>query len=330
MNTVLEYALIASLFVVFASLASLAALFYTKYFSEESRKLRRRLKEIKASRETGGASSSVLRSESAADELLSQLLGRFVDSAFVSRLLSSAAVSIKPTEFVGITAVLGITGFLLALFVIKSNNSLSWIFAVALPCLLAAVPTLVLQRKAAARRKKFDEQFPEALGMMARTLQAGGSLASALGLAASELPDPCGVEFKKTADEINFGIGFNQAVANMADRIQSQDLNFFITALTIQRDTGGNLAELLNGLAYTIRERQKLAQKVRIISAEGRLSGNVLIALPFAMAAALTAINPEYMNFLWSSETGQSMVYTCLVMMAIGALAIRRIVTLKI
>lgn len=330
MNSILEYVFIGALFVVFASLASLAAIFYSKYFSEESRKLRKKLKDIKASREMTAAGAEGAKTDSPLDDLFSDTIGKLIDAKWVERVISSAGVKITPTEFIGISAVLAVAGILLAFMFVKSNNPLGWLIGISLPFVLATIPFVFLQRKIAVRRRKFDEQFPEALGMMARALQAGGSLTSALGLAASELSDPCSTEFKQTTDEINFGVGFNQAIANMADRIQSQDLNFFITALTIQRDTGGNLSELLNGLAYTIRERQKLTQKVQIISAEGRLSGNVLIALPFAMAATLTAINPDYMNFLWSTEAGQRLVYICIVMMAIGAFTIRRVVNLKI
>lgn len=329
MNISLEYIFIALIFFVAAAVASLAVIFYNKNLGQQARQLRGRLKEVKATRQASERRDGGFAPDSPLKDFYDQYLAQYVETKFIKNLIESAAAHIKPIELAGICVALGLVGMIAALFLFDATNSLSWIVSLVLPFASAVIPLVVLQRKAASRRIKFDEQFPEALGMMARTLEAGGSLTTSLGVVATELPEPSGTEFRKTADEINFGIGFNQAVANMAQRIKSQDLNFFITAITIQRETGGNLAELLYGLAKLIYERQKLARKILIISAEGRFSGNILLALPFVMAGAITALNPDYMGFFWTSEEGQHLVYVCLVMMAIGAIAIRRIVAMK-
>lgn len=326
MNTALEYVFAIALFVVFTSLAALVIIFYGEYLSKKARQLRARLKTIEVMRK-GGDSASM--APASAEDSPARFLAQYIESKPIKQLIDGAAVAMKPAEFVGLTAIFGVVGLLIAMLIVDARNSLSLMLSLALPFALGSIPLLILRAMAGSRRKKFDKQFPEALGMMSRALQAGGSLTSAMNMVANEITDPCGAEFKKTMDEINFGIGFGQAATNMADRIDSPDVNFFVTALTIQRDTGGNLSELLNGLAHTIRERQKLAQKVKIISAEGRLSGNILIALPLVMAVALTMLNPEYMDILWSTDEGRRLVYVCLAMMATGAVVIRRIVIPK-
>lgn len=328
MEKVLEYAFIISLFVVFASVASLGAIFYNKYFSPEARMLRDRLKQIEALRKADGLPIDQSKAKDAKSELLQDFLDKIAESEYINGLIIGSAVKIRPIEVLGISGSLAAIGVVLALLTPK--NALGNILSVLLPIIFAAAPFLYLSFKTNKRRKKFDEKFPEALGLMARALQAGSGLTTAIGMVANELPDPCGTEFKKAFDEINFGITFDDAISNMANRVKSQDLNFFVTALLIQRETGGNLAELLNGLAHTIRERQKLKRKVQIISAEGRLSGNVLIALPIVMAGLLTVINPDYINLLWSTEPGQTAVYTGVTLMMIGAALIQRIVTIKV
>lgn len=290
--------------------------------------LRGRLKQIENMRKAGGLHADNQLDKPNRFGSVSEWVDRLAQSEYVTNLIVRSAAKIRPIELLGISA--GLVGLGLLLAFLTPKNVLGVILSLLLPFILGASPFMVLNFKATRRQKQFDEKFPEALGLMARALQAGSGLTSALGMVASELPDPCGTEFKKCFDEINFGITFNDAIVNMAGRIKSQDLDFFVTALLIQRETGGNLAELLNGLAHTIRERQKLARRVLIISAEGRLSGNVLLALPVAMAGLLTLVNPDYIDLLWTTEPGRKSVLFGLVMMGIGAVIIRRIVTIKV
>lgn len=325
----LEYAFIGSLFVIFASLASLGMLFYTRHFSSEARLLRSKLHQIQGLRKSDGIYREPEGAQKKIPSFSENLLERITKAAFLNDLIVGSGTKIRPIEVLGISGLLAAIGLVLSI-IFAPKGIIAVVPVLLFPTALAATPFLFLQQKAVIRRRKFDEKFPEALGLMARSLQAGSGLTSALGMAASEVPDPCGTEFKKAFDEINFGISFNDAISNMSLRVKSQDLNFFVTALLIQRETGGNLAELLNGLAHTIRERQKLARKVQIISAEGRLSGNVLIALPLIMVALLSIINPTYISLLWSTKPGQSAIYFGLTMMIIGAFLIRRIVNIKV
>jgi tight adherence protein B len=180
------------------------------------------------------------------------------------------------------------------------------------------------------RRKVFDDKLPETLDYISRALRAGHSLTSAIGMVGKELPDPTGQEFKTVFDEISFGISFKEAISQLAGRVKSDDLNFFVISLTIQHDTGGNLAELLDGLAKTIRERIKLRGKIRTLSAEGRISAVVLGAMPFAFAGIITLIRPVYISVLWSTPQGHMLLLIGGVLMAAGMLVLNRMTHIKV
>jgi tight adherence protein B len=209
-------------------------------------------------------------------------------------------------------------------------SGLHWGLAMTAAGLPAGLPTAYLMHLEKKRRLAFEGQLPEALDFMMRALRAGHGLSAALGMVGDELPQPVGSEFKITFDHINLGMSFDDALADMAQRIQSNDLNFFVIALTLQRKTGGNLTELLNNLSRTVRERIKLKGKIRVLASEGKLSGLMIGALPFVLGLILTAINPVYMATLWTTPTGQKLVLAGLVMMALGALWMWKIVQIKV
>jgi len=244
----------------------------------------------------------------------------------LAELLARTQSQQTATAFLGMVTVL----FLATALILGVLLNASWQAAIGLALAVASLPWLLHVRKDRRQRRLFEEQFPDALDYLARALKSGQGLSSALALVGQEFADPIGREFKKTVDEINFGLGFAEAMHNMARRVRSGDMDFFVVAIVIQRETGGNLSELLEGLASTVRERIKLAGKVRVISAEGRLSGIVLGALPFLLAGLLTALNPQYMNSLWKSDTGMKLVGFSLVMMALGGLWIWKIVRVRV
>ena len=178
--------------------------------------------------------------------------------------------------------------------------------------------------------KKFQAQLPESLDLMARSLKAGHAFSTGMKLAADEFDDPLGTEFSITLDEINFGLGVSDALKNLVHRVECQDLNFFVIAVILQRETGGNLAEIMENIAYLIRERYKLYGKVRTLAAEGKLSMYVLLALPFFIIGALFIVNPGYIKILFIEPAGRIMCGIALFMMFIGALVMRRMVNIKV
>jgi len=178
--------------------------------------------------------------------------------------------------------------------------------------------------------KKFQAQLPESLDLMARSLKAGHAFSTGMKLAADEFDDPLGTEFSITLDEINFGLGVSDALKNLVHRVECQDLNFFVVAVILQRETGGNLAEIMENIAYLIRERYKLYGKVRTLAAEGKLSMYVLLALPFFIIGALFIMNPAYIKILFIEPAGRIMCAVALFMMIIGAIVMNRMVDIKV
>jgi tight adherence protein B len=207
---------------------------------------------------------------------------------------------------------------------------LQWALALAAGLFTATMPTAYLKHLEKNRRLLFENQLPEALDFVTRALRAGHGLTVALGMVGDELPAPVGSEFKTTFDHINLGMSFDEAMGDLAERIQSSDLNFLVIALTIQRKTGGNLAELLSTLSGTVRERIKLKGKIRVLASEGKLSGVMIGALPFVLGLILSFVNPVYMATLWTTPAGQKLVQAGLVMMLLGALWMWKIVQIKV
>ncbi|WP_200832370.1 type II secretion system F family protein [Cognatazoarcus halotolerans] len=195
---------------------------------------------------------------------------------------------------------------------------------------MGLLPILYLSHRRSRRLKRFESLLPEALDLIGRALRAGHALPSALQMAGTEMPDPVGEEFQQTFDEINFGISAQDALQNLARRVPSTDLGFFVIAVLIQRETGGNLSEILSNISNIIRERLKLFGKVKALSAESRFSGLVLILLPVFTGALLYAVDSEFMSMLWTDPTGILFLKGGVIFMIIGALWMRRIVRIHV
>ncbi len=193
-----------------------------------------------------------------------------------------------------------------------------------------SVPLLVLMRRRTARLHKFEEQFPEALDLLSRAMRAGHAFQTALGTAADELPIPVGVELKKVFDQQNFGLPLQDALNELAVRVPILDVKFFVTAVAIQRESGGNLAEILDNLAHVVRERFKIQRQVRTHTAHGRFTGFVLLALPAALAVALSFISPEHIEMLVSEPMGRMMIAVAIVMQTVGFVWIRQVIKIEV
>ncbi len=193
-----------------------------------------------------------------------------------------------------------------------------------------AMPFLVLRIKRTRRLRAFEEAFPEALDLISRALKAGHAFATGLKMVADEMDEPVGPEFRKTFDEQNFGLPMKDALENLTLRIPILDVRFFATAVLIQRETGGNLSEILENLAHVVRERFKILRQVRVYTAHGRLTGYVLLALPAFLGVALSFINPEHMNLLFRERMGQMMLVGAMVMQFIGYMWIKQVVKIEV
>ncbi|HWT46380.1 MAG TPA: type II secretion system F family protein [Vicinamibacterales bacterium] len=193
-----------------------------------------------------------------------------------------------------------------------------------------AIPFFVLNFKRKRRLRRFEEEFPEALDLIARALKAGHAFATGLKMVADEMSEPIGPEFRKTFDEQNFGLPLKDALNNLTERIPLLDVRFFATAVLIQRETGGNLSEILENLAHVVRERFKILRQVRVYTAHGRLTGYVLLALPVFLVIALSFINPEHMQLLFRERIGHMLLGATVVMQTIGYFWIRQVVKIEV
>ncbi|RKT99393.1 pilus assembly protein TadB [Burkholderia sp. Nafp2/4-1b] len=220
--------------------------------------------------------------------------------------------------------------FPVATALVLSLTPLPLIAVIPIALLTACLPTLRVTRYRNRRLLKLERQLPDVCDMIARALRSGHSFTSALGMVGEEFPDPMGGEFRITFDEINYGVSLHDALVNFATRVPAQDLRYFVIAVLIQRETGGNLAELLDSIAALVRERFKLFDKVRVLSAEGRLSAWILGLLPFGTAAMMAVLNREFLSVLWQDPAGIKMVGAMLTSMFFGVLWIRRIIRIRV
>lgn len=243
----------------------------------------------------------------------------------LDRLLIQAGSHNTVAHVLAISLLAGLAG-LVAAMLLKGG----WFMALPLALALAFAPPvrLILQRR--RRLRLMEAQLPDALDLIARALRAGHSFLSALGMVGEEAQEPTAGEFKTVFDEISFGISTEHALNDLAERVPVPDLRYFVMAVLIQRETGGNLAELLDNLARLIRERFKLLGKVRVLAAEGKLSAWILTALPFCVAGAVQVLNPKYLSVLFTDPMGIRMVIGALVMMAIGIFAMWRIIEIRV
>lgn len=204
------------------------------------------------------------------------------------------------------------------------------IFSVLIGLLMAGAPFAFVLHKRSQRFNKFEQELPEALDLMVSALRAGHSLVSALGLVSNESPDPISSEIRVCFDEQNYGLELRTALDNLVTRVPLQDLRIVVTAILIQKESGGNLAEVLDKAAYLIRERFRLKRQVRVHTAQGRLTGWILSFLPVILGIALYLINPDNMSLLWKRPIGIKLLYTSAGMTLTGALIIRKIVNMDV
>ena len=177
---------------------------------------------------------------------------------------------------------------------------------------------------------KFQRQLPEALELIARALRAGHAFFVGLKLVGEEFPEPIGPEFKRAFDEVSMGISVPQALQNLADRVDCLDVKFFVTSVSVQRETGGNLAEIIESLGHLIRKRFELYMKIAALSAEGKVSAIILFALPLVLGLLLYWMNPEYIGLLFTDPIGHTMLLTGSALMIIGVFITRKMINIEV
>jgi tight adherence protein B len=219
-------------------------------------------------------------------------------------------------------------GLLAALAVSMLTISLLLVGAAGLAA--SSVPFLHVFYKRRQRLNAFLEALPDTLELMSRALQAGHAFAESLHMVSTEMPEPIATEFRKTYEEQNLGLSLKLALENLSERVPLIDLRFCITAIMIQRETGGNLAEILEKVSHTIRERFRILEDLNTLTTSSRMSAWILCGLPIFVALAVTIMNPEYMSVLWSDPRGHNLLYAAGFMQLMGMLIIRKILQIKI
>jgi tight adherence protein B len=308
-------------FVVVTALVGLLA----SVLRDSSPKTVNRLETLIGKRRRDDGRADILRAtafENDKKSLLELLTPKFLSP---KKVFEQADCHIRPSTLFGIgllLASLGATATVLARVPVY--------FAPVNALVFMSLPFLWLWNKRRTRLKKFAAQLPDALELVARALRAGHSLGAGMHVVAEEMPAPIADEFGRVFEETNLGISIEEAMKSMCDRVPNLDLRFFVTSVSIQRQTGGDLAEILDKIGYVVRERFRILGQVKALTGEGRLSGVVLIALPFALFAFMLNIKPDYVETLWTTDLGKKMSVFAIIAQILGALVIRKIVNIKV
>ena len=242
----------------------------------------------------------------------------------VSKMFEQADLKMKPSALFGVAIGCALLGGLISTLLV--NMYVAPVGA----SVLFSLPFIWLWYKRASRLKKFGAQLPEAMELVARALRAGHSLAAGLHVVADEMPEPIAKEFGRVYEEQNLGVSLDEALMHLCERIPNLDLRFFVTSVNIQRQTGGDLAEILDRIGHVIRERFKILGQVKALTAEGRLSGVVLIAMPIGLFLMMLHMKPDYIELLWTDPMGVQMSIGAIILMLIGSYAIKKIVDIKV
>lgn len=319
--------MIAALLLTFAAVfLSVLALFFavTAVRQSPAAELKRRLRRMEKSgseQSSEGAGGELLRETTPSEQFLFQL--PFL--SMVKKLVEHSGVTITPPRFVLMSCVLSAAGFT-ALYATGKNMPAALLAA----AVIAYIPSAYLGYRKRRRQTLFAEQLPDALTMVARSLRAGHSLTAAVELVSQELPEPTGGLFKIAYEQQHLGMRIAESLGTLLEKIDSIDLHFFVTIIKINSETGGNLAEILDKLADTIRSRLQIRRQVQTFTAEGRLSGYVLLLLPVFVFVAFYLRNPAYMDVFFTERICQMVLLGAAMAQIVGFFIIRKIIDIRI
>jgi tight adherence protein B len=277
------------------------------------------------------ATQSTLKGDLVRDDLLSsipsvnRLLVRWSWAAQLKKLIAQAGMDVKPGKLLIICGFAGLIGFE-AVDLYTKNIFIA--ICAGIPFLFLPIAFVLVRR--VRRMHAFERQFPEAIDLLGRSVRAGHSFTSGMEIIATDLPDPIAVEFRTTFDEQRFGLPLRDALLNLCDRVPLIDVRIFVTALLVQKETGGNLVEILDNLSHVIRERFRIAGEVRIRTAQGRLSAAILMALPIAVLLILRVMSPDYIAPLFKESFGRMILIVGGVLQVFGAFVIWRIIQIRV
>ena len=318
----METAIFAGMFILVALLIGEGYVVARAVINPEARQARSRLRVLAAS--PAGAETVEIVKKKTLSRLpwLNRVLAGMPSVKGIERLLEQADSPWPAGYFILLTVMLALAA-LTFLRLITGNGGLALLGGAAAGCL----PFFHLSRKKKERIKRMEQQLPDAMDLVARSLKAGHAFTGGLKMVAEEFPAPAGPEFGKTMDEINFGVGVPEALKNLTNRVECPDLRFFAVSVIVQRETGGNLAEILENIGRLIRQRFKLQGTIRALSADGRLTAVILIILPFLFFGITMYTTPQYVGLLLSDPIGHVFIGMAFFLMAAGTYIIKKMIS---
>jgi tight adherence protein B len=290
--------------------------------------IQRRIEAVQRAERPGGGTVDVklMRDETMSSvPALNRVLLKWSWSARFKEFTRQAGIDMRPGKLLLTSAVLALLGY-----VFCNAAHLAFPLPIIVGVAMAAGPMTFIAMKRRKRLRQFEENFPEALDLLNRAVRAGHAFTTGLGIIASEASEPLASEFRTTFEEQNFGLPLRDALQNLAQRVSLIDVRFFVTALLIQKETGGNLTEILENLAHVIRDRFRIYRDARAKSAHGRLTAIILIVLPVLMVIALDSVNPNYMRILYDDPIGLRILWGAAIWQALGAVLLWRIVRIEV
>ena len=303
-----------------------AWLWWSGTHGSAARRISRRLRLMAARGEAGGERVSILKQRRYAQAPgLDRLLRRLPQAAKLDHVLLQSGLPWSVAQFLA-----GMGALLLAALLLLAAWPMPVPGALLLLAMAAGGPSLFVLRARTARLQKIEAQLPEAADFLARALRAGHSFSNVLQMVGDELNEPISGEFKMAHEEINYGVPMNEALQNLAARIPLTDLRYLVIAVLVQRESGGNLAEVLLSIARIIRARLKLLGQVRVLSAEGRMSAWVLGLMPVVMIGVMSLVNPQYISLLWTDPSGIRLLWYAAGMVALGVVWMRKVIRIRI
>ena len=317
-----------------ALLIFVAAAFFVEatwqwWFSSQSKAARRTKQRLQASMpavDVGEGSGSLwLQRPLAASAVVEGWLKKIPGTFWLDKFLRQSGSTLRVDQLLLRSFAFLLLGCLSGLVFLQSFQ-----LALAGGLTCACLPLLWLARLREKRLSQLERQLPEAADLIARSLRAGHALPSTLQMVADEMPTPISDEFRIVSSEINYGPGLQQALQHLAERVPLDDLRFFVISILIQRETGGNLSELMGNIAALVRQRLKFVRQIRALSAEGKLSAWILFGLPIVMAVVLSFTNPDYIGKLITDPTGAQLLYASAVMQILGAFWMYRIIRIRV
>jgi len=329
MNALLDDAFVP----VFAVMAFVAVVLFVEalymmwntYKGPEAKKIEQRLQALSASADSSER-ASVLRHRMLSEmPVVERLLLAVPRVHHLDRFILQSGLDWTVAKLLSLSLLFGLTVYTV-LVLARFPPQLQW--GLALPAIF--LPWAFVQRKRSRRLHKMEVQLPDTLDLIGRALRAGHALPSGLKMAGEEMSDPIAAEFRITHDEMSFGVSMQQALSNLGERVPVTDMRYFVVAVLIQREAGGNLTEVLDNLSKLIRNRLMFHARVRVLTTEGRMSAWVLGLLPFALALFMNFANPEFISVLWTDPAGIKMTNAILTMMAVGALWLYKLIQIRV